>query len=183
METLKFLPLLLLFIVASCDSVQVYSDYDKSANFTQYKTFAFMKSGIDKVEISDLDKKRILNAIDQQMQAKGFTKSENPDLLVNIFTKSREEVSVNQFNAGWGYGWGYGWNPYMMYGGHTTVSSSTEGTLYIDLIDAKKKELIWQGEGTGTLSKDMNRKDEIVNNIVTQILAQYPPALPQEKKK
>lgn len=183
MKTLKFLPLLLLFIVASCDSVQVYSDYDKSANFTQYKTFAFMKSGIDKVEISDLDKKRILNAIDQQMQAKGFTKSENPDLLVNIFTKSREEVSVNQFNAGWGYGWGYGWNPYMMYGGHTTVSSSTEGTLYIDLIDAKKKELIWQGEGTGTLSKDMNRKDEIVNNIVTQILAQYPPALPQEKKK
>lgn len=183
MKTLKFLPLLLLFIVASCDSVQVYSDYDKSANFTQYKTFAFMKSGIDKVEISDLDKKRILNAIDQQMQAKGFTKSENPDLLVNIFTKSREEVSVNQFNAGWGYGWGYGWNPYMMYGDHTTVSSSTEGTLYIDLIDAKKKELIWQGEGTGTLSKDMNRKDEIVNNIVTQILAQYPPALPQEKKK
>jgi hypothetical protein len=117
------------------------------------------------------------------MQAKGFTKSENPDLLVNIFTKSREEVSVNQFNAGWGYGWGYGWNPYMMYGGHTTVSSSTEGTLYIDLIDAKKKELIWQGEGTGTLSKNMDRKDEIVNNIVTQILAQYPPALPKEKKK
>lgn len=183
MKTLKLLPLLLLFIVASCDSVQVYSDYDKAVDFKQYKTFAFMKSGIDKVEISDLDKKRILNAIDQQMQAKGFTKSENPDLLVNIFTKSREEVSVNQFNAGWGYGWGYGWNPYMMYGGHTTVSSSTEGILYIDLIDAKKKELIWQGEGTGTLSKNMDRKDEIVNNIVTQILAQYPPALAKEKKK
>ena len=92
-------------------------------------------------------------------------------------------MSVNQFNAGWGYGWGYGWNPYMMYGGHTTVSSSTEGILYIDLIDAKKKELIWQGEGTGTLSKNMDRKDEIVNNIVTQILAQYPPALAKEKKK
>lgn len=182
MKTFRFLPLLILFISASCDSVQVYSDYDKSADFKQYKTFAFMKSGIDKVEISDLDKKRILNAIDQQLQAKGFTKSDNPDLLVNIFTKSREEVSVNQFNSGWGYGWGYGWNPYMMYGGHTTVSSSTEGTLYIDLIDAKKKELIWQGEGTGTLSKNMDRKDEIVNNIVTQILAQYPPAPPKAKK-
>lgn len=182
MKTFRFLPLLLLFIVVSCDSVRVYSDYDKSADFKQYKTFAFMKSGIDKVEISDLDKKRILNAIDQQLSAKGMTKSETPDLLVNIFTKSREEVSVNQFNAGWGYGWGWGWNPYM-YGGQTTVSSSTEGTLYIDLIDAKKKELIWQGEGTGTLSKNMDRKDEIVNNIVSQILAQYPPALPKEKKK
>lgn len=187
MKTFKFLPLLLLLIVSSCDTVKVYSDYDKSVDFTQYKTFAFMKSGIDKVEISDLDKKRILNAIDRQMQSKGFTKSETPDLLVNIFTKSREEISVNQFNAGWGYGWGYGWNPYM-YGGQTYVTSSTEGTLYIDLIDAKKKELVWQGEGSGTLSKDMNEKDAIVNDIVTQILAQYPPAKPvakenKEKKK
>ncbi|CAN1505712.1 Domain of unknown function DUF4136 [Flavobacteriaceae bacterium] len=179
MKTIKFLPLLLLFIVASCDTVKVYSDYDKSADFAQYKTFAFMKSGIDKVEISELDKKRILNAIDQQLQAKGMTKSENPDLLVNIFTKSREQVSVNQFNAGYGYGWGWGWNPYMM-GGQTTVTSSTEGTLYIDLIDAKKKELIWQGEGTGTLTKEMNRKDEVINNIVSQILAQYPPVLPKK---
>jgi hypothetical protein len=182
MKTFKLLPLLLLFIVSSCDTVKVYSDYDKSADFAQYKTFAFMKSGIDKVEISDLDKKRILNAIDRQMQSKGFTKSENPDLLINIFTKSREEISVNQFSAGYGYGWGWGWNPYM-YGGQTTVTSSTEGTLYIDLIDAKKKELIWQGEGTGTLSKDMNEKDVIVNDIVTKILAQYPPAKPEEKKK
>jgi len=181
MKTLKFLPLLLLFTVVSCDTVKVYSDYDKSVDFAQYKTFAFMKSGIDKVEISDLDKKRILNAIDQQLQAKGMTKSENPDLLVNIFTKSREEISVNQFNAGWGYGWGYGWNPYM-YGGQTTVTSSTEGTLYIDLIDAKKKELIWQGEGTGTLSKNMAEKEAIINDIVTQILAQFPPAKPEAKE-
>jgi hypothetical protein len=179
MRIFKLLPLLLLFLVVSCDSVRVYSDYDKSADFVQYKTFAFMKSGIDKVEISELDKKRILNAIDQQLQAKGLTKSENPDLLINIFTKSREEISVNQFNSGWGYGWGMGWNPYM-YGRQTSVSTSTEGTLYIDLIDAKKKELIWQGEGTGTLTKNRDRKDEVINNIVTQILAQYPPALPKK---
>ena len=174
MKTFKLLPLLLLFIAASCDSVQVYSDYDKAVDFKPYKTFAFMKSGIDKVEISDLDKKRILNAIDQQLQAKGMTKSENPDLLVNIFTKSREEVSVNQFNAGWGYGWG--WNPWMMGGNQTTVSTSTEGTLFIDLIDAKKKEMIWQGEGIGTLTKNTDKKDEVVAEFVGKILAQYPPA-------
>ncbi|AOW09389.1 DUF4136 domain-containing protein [Flavobacterium gilvum] len=182
MKTFKLLPLLLLFMVVSCDTVKVYSDYDKSVDFAQYKTFAFMKSGIDKVEISDLDKKRILNAIDRQLQSKGLTKSDNPDLLVNIFTKSKEEISVNQFSAAYGYGWGWGWNPYM-YGGHTYVSSSTEGTLYIDLIDAKKKELIWQGEGSGTLSKDMNEKDAIVNDFVTQILAQFPPAKPEVKEK
>ncbi|MEN2487917.1 DUF4136 domain-containing protein [Flavobacterium sp. B11] len=175
MKTLKLIPFLLLLILTSCSTVTVYSDYDKTVDFTPYKTYAYFKPGIDKVEISDLDKRRILRAIDDQMQAKGFTKSENPDLLVNIFTKSREQVDVNQFTAGWGYGWGWGWNPYMMYGGQTTVSTSTEGTLYIDLIDAKKKEMIWQGEGIGTLTRNIDKKDEKIAEFVAKILAQYPP--------
>lgn len=175
MKTLKLIPFLLLLILTSCSTVTVYSDYDKTVDFTPYKTYAYFKPGIDKVEISDLDKRRILRAIDDQMQAKGFTKSENPDLLVNIFTKSREQVDVNQFTAGWGYGWGWGWNPYMMYGGQTTVSTSTEGTLYIDLIDAKKKEMIWQGEGIGTLTRNIDKKDEKIGEFVAKILAQYPP--------
>lgn len=175
MKTFKLVPVFLLLILASCSTVSVYSDYDKNVDFAPYKTYAFFKPGIDKVEISDLDKRRILRAIDEQMQAKGFTKSENPDLLVNIFTKSREQVNVNQFSAGWGYGWGWGWNPYMMYGNQTSVSTSTEGTLYIDLIDAKKKEMIWQGEGIGNLTKNVDKKDEKVNEFVTKILAQYPP--------
>ncbi|WP_291285365.1 DUF4136 domain-containing protein [Flavobacterium sp.] len=176
MKTFKLVPVFLLLILASCSTVSVYSDYDKNVDFASYKTYAFFKPGIDKVEISDLDKRRILRAIDDQMQAKGFTKSENPDLLVNIFTKAREQVNVNQFSASWGYGWGWGWNPYMMYGGNqTTVSTSTEGTLFIDLIDAKKKEMIWQGEGVGTLTKNVAKKDEKVAEFVTKILAQYPP--------
>lgn len=173
MKTFKLVPIFLLLILTSCSTVSVYSDYDKNVDFTPYKTYAFFKPGIDKVEISDLDKRRILRAIDEQMLAKGFTKSDNPDVLVNIFTKAREQVNVNQFSAGWGYGWG--WNPYMMYGGQTTVSTSTEGTLYIDLIDAKKKEMIWQGEGIGTLTKNVDKKDEKVTEFVSKILAQYPP--------
>jgi hypothetical protein len=176
MKTFKLVPIFLLLILSSCSSVSVYSDYDKTVDFAPYKTYAFFKPGIDKVEISDLDKRRILHAIESELQAKGFTKSDNPDLLVNIFTKSREQVNVNQFSAGWGYGWGWGWNPYMMYGGNqTTVSTSTEGTLFIDLIDAKKKEMIWQGEGIGTLTKNIDKKDERVKEIVSKVLAQYPP--------
>ncbi|RAR47551.1 DUF4136 domain-containing protein [Flavobacterium lacus] len=175
MKTLKFLPLLLLFLLASCSSVSVYSDYDKNADFNQYKTYAYQKSGIDKVEISDLDKKRILRAIDEQMTAKGFSKSENPDLLVNIFTKEREQVDVNQFNGGWGWGWGWGWNPWMMGMNNTSVSRYTEGTLFIDFIDNKKKELIWQGEGIGILTRNIDKKDERINEFVAKILAQYPP--------
>jgi hypothetical protein len=182
MKTFKLIPIfLLLILAASCDTVSAYSDYDKTVDFTPYKTYAFFKPGIDKVEISDLDKKRILKAIDDQMQAKGFTKSEDPDLLVNIFTKSKEQVDVNQFYAGWGYGygygWGYGWNPYM-YGG-TSVSRYTEGTLFIDLIDAKKKQMIWQGQGIGTLYQSIDKKDARITEFVTKILAQYPPVKKQ----
>ncbi len=174
MKTIKILPFLLLFVFASCSSIRVNQDYDKTVDFSQFKTYAYQKSGIDKVEISDLDKKRILKAIDQQMTLKGFTKSETPDLLVNIFTKEREQVDVNQFNAGFGYGWGFGWNPFM-FGGNSSVNRYTEGTLFIDLIDAKKKELIWQGEGEGTLTKNVDKKDAVIMEFVSKILAQYPP--------
>lgn len=178
MKIIKFLPVLLLVLLTSCSSVKVYDDYDKNVDFTQFKTYAFQKSGIDKVEISDLDKKRILRAIDEQMTLKGFTKSETPDLLVNIFTKEREQVEVSQFNAGWGYGWGWGWNPYM-WGGNTSVSSYVEGTLFIDLIDAKKRELVWQGQGVGALTQNREKKEELINEFVAKILAQYPPQKPK----
>ncbi len=172
MKTTKILPFLLLLVLASCSSVRVYSDYDKQVDFSPYKTYAFHKNSIDKAELSDLDKKRILRAIDETMSAKGFTKSDNPDLLISFFTKEREEVNVNQFNAGWGYGWG--WNPFL-WGGNTTVTRHTEGSLYIDIIDAKKKELIWQGEGEGVLTKDRDKKEALIKEFVAKILEQYPP--------
>lgn len=177
---LKLLPaILLLMVVSSCTSVRVASDYDKNANFNNYKTFAFFKTGIDKAEISDLDKRRILRAIEAELLAKGFTKSENPDMLVSLFTKSREKVNI--YNNGWGpYGYGWGWSPWYWGGygyGGTSVSTSTEGVLYIDLIDAKKKELVWQGMGTGYLSKNMEKKEERIKEFVSKIMEKYPPGL------
>ena len=181
MKTFKLLAFSVFLFLSSCSSVFVNVDYDKNVDFTQFRTYAFYKNGIDKVEISDLDKKRILRSIDEQMTAKGFIKSDNPDMLVNIFTKTREEVDINQFNAGWGYGWGFGWNPWMWGGGMgmgmgNNVSTRTEGTLFIDFIDAKKKEMFWQGEGQGHLTKRMKNKDANINDFVTKILAQYPPS-------
>jgi hypothetical protein len=175
MKILKYIPLLLVFLLASCSSVSVYNDFDKNADFKQYKTFAFYKSGVDKAEISDLDKKRILKAIEIELIAKGFTKSENPDVLVNFFTKSREQVDVNAFNNSFGYGYGFGWNPYLWGGNRTSVRTTTTGTLFIDLIDAKKKEMVWQGEGAGEIFKNQKNKDERVQEFVTKILKQYPP--------
>lgn len=167
-KTIKLLTVLLTLVVTSCVSVRVSTDYDTQEDFDSYKTFAFYKPGIDKVEISDLDKKRILRAIESEMIAKGFTKSATPDVLVNINTKT--EKSVNVYQAGVGYGWG----PW--FGGmNRNVSTSTNGVLYIDLIKAKDKQLIWQGKGVGYLSRSAKKKDERVQVFVTKILENYPP--------
>jgi len=72
MKALKLLPLLGVFLIlASCSTVRVASDYDQNVNFNEYKTYAFYKPGIDEAAISDLDKKRILRAIDAEMSSKG----------------------------------------------------------------------------------------------------------------
>ncbi len=177
------IPMLLVLFLSSCTSVKVLSDYDREANFTEYKSYAFYKTGIDKAQISDLDKKRILKAIEVEMGSRGFVKSENPDILVSIFTKEQERVNVyNNNNFGWGWGgWGWGgfgwggWGP--GWGGGTQVSTSTQGSLYIDLIDAKNKELVWQGKGQGTLhnTSDIDKKEARIREFVAEILQQYPP--------
>lgn len=169
---------LLLVVATSCSSVKVAADYDKNANFNEYKTFAFFKTGIDKAEISDLDKRRILRAIESELMAKGFTKSENPDLLVSIFTKSRDKVNVYNNAYGYGpYGYGWGWSPYYWNSGYNSVSTSTEGTLYVDLIDANKKELVWQGMGVGYISQRMDKKEERIKEFVANIMEKYPPGV------
>ncbi len=173
MKTAKLVSLFLLLIVTSCSSVRVNADYDKKANFESYKTYAYLKSAVDKVEISDLDKKRILHSIDDALTLKGFSKSETPDLLVSIFTKENQRVDIYN-NASFGWGHGGGWGPYMGMG-YTSTYITPEGTLYIDLIDAKTKELIWQGEGSGYLTKDTEQKDARIKEFVDRILSQYPP--------
>ena len=185
MKIIKVLPILFLFILGSCSTVKVSSDYERDTDFSKYKTYAFYKKGIDKVEISDLDKRRILRAIEKELKAKGFTKSDDPDLLVSIFTKSREKIDIYNNNYygwyPWYYGYGYGYGGYGMgYGfGYNNVTSSTEGTLFIDLIDARKKELAWQGMGTGILSssKTIEKKEEKINEFVFEIMTAYPPEM------
>lgn len=178
-------PVLVLLFLSSCTSVQVLSDYDKSANFTGYKSYAFYKTGIDKAQISDLDKKRILRAIETEMGNRGFVKSKNPDILVSMFTKEREQVDIyNNYWGGGGFGWG--WNPYFYgggfgpglgWGGGNNVSTRTVGSLYIDLIDTKSKELVWQGRGVGTLNniKNIEKKEQRIKEFVSEILEAYPP--------
>lgn len=176
MKIFRLLPLCVLFFVASCSSVQVATDYDNTVNFDQFKTYAFMKDGIDKMEISDLDKKRILKAIEEEMTAKGYTKSDSPDLLINLFTYSKQVVNVNTYYGGWGYGYyrPWGWNPWLWGRGYHSVSTSTQGMLYIDILNAHNKELIWQGKGSGYLTQNQSKKEAQIKEFATKILESFP---------
>ena len=176
MKILKLLFLLCLVMLTSCSSVRVVTDYDTKVDFTSYKTFAFYKKGIDKASVSDLDKKRIMRAVEAELVAKGFSKSVNPDILVSIFTKSREQVNVSDNNIGIGWGWGY--NPWFYGRTNININQYTEGTLFIDFIDKKTNELIWQGIGSGAMKmSNIEKKEERINEFVYKIISTYPPGL------
>ncbi|NVK53300.1 MAG: DUF4136 domain-containing protein [Flavobacteriaceae bacterium] len=171
MKRCAVLFLTLLFFI-SCTSIKVVTDYDSKTDFSQYKTFAFYKKGIDKAKISDIDKRRILRAIEVEMLAKGYQKSENPDVLISIFTKSRKKVNVDKRFYYPNYYW---YPPYYFERDRIRITKHTEGTLFIDFIDKDAKKLIWQGIGSGTLrSTSGYKKRERIQLFVKEILKNYP---------
>lgn len=167
-----FLGFIGLMLMSSCASVDVSTDYAENVDFSDYNTFAFYKPGIDKAEISDLDKRRILKAIENELSKKGMVKSQNPDVLISIITDAEKNVNVYQNN----FGWGWGWNPFFMGGaGFNNVSTSVDGILFIDVIDEETRELVWQGMGKAYLSENREDKIERIKLIVQKILEEYPP--------
>ncbi len=168
MNTKNFFTLFIGFLLlASCSSIQVRTDYDTHTDFSQYKSFAFYKKGIDKAPISDLDKRRILRSIETELLAKGMTKSKNPDVLISIFTKAKKQIDVYKT-----------YNPYY-YGPYERqqITKYTEGTLLIDIIDRNTKKLLWQGVGKGALSHSSKpeKREALIQKFVQEILEEYPP--------
>ncbi|MBT4959561.1 MAG: DUF4136 domain-containing protein [Flavobacteriaceae bacterium] len=167
---------LFLFILGlslvSCNSIRVYSDFDSEIDFSSYQSFAFYKTGVDKVEISDIDKKRILKSIEENLTQKGMSISETPDLLINISTKSSENIYIDNSYYSPYYS---GWYPYYGRNYRRVAHTTSEGVLYIDIIDTKSKQLVWQGKGIGFLSSNRMNRDELVEGYVNKILSIYPP--------
>jgi hypothetical protein len=176
MKNLLLFVCLLLF-AASCSSIKVSSDFDKTAGFTSYKTYAFTPEALA-LPLDDINRNRLLSAIEKELAAKGFTKSDNPDVLIDLNIKTQTQQTATATNTGGYYGRGYRYG----YGGGfstTTINYDTyiDGTLFIDMIDATKKQLVWQGRGTKTLEEDASqkRREENINYAVQQIFVKYPP--------
>lgn len=180
MKKLSFL-LIILITFASCSTIRVSSDFDKSAPYANYNTYAFTNEALA-LPINDLNKNRLIAAIETELTAKGFTKSDNPDVFIDIQLKGEEVQTATATTTGGYPGYGYGGGYRYGWGGGfstTTIDYDTyvEGTLFIDMIDAQKKQLVWQGRGTKTLEPDASqkRREENINYAVKQIFLQYPP--------
>jgi hypothetical protein len=152
-------------------------DFDKTADFTTYKTYA-LRDGT-KVGNNLIDD-RFVAAIEAQMAKKGLTKSEQPDIFVAYHVAFDKEKDISSWSTGgggpYGWGWGGGWGTT-----DVRVYEILVGTLVIDVADAKKNAVVWRGVGVKEVDTDAkpDRRDRNINEAVEKVLRNFPP--PQKK--
>jgi hypothetical protein len=173
--------LLVGYAVGGCSSSNIRSDYDHDVDFGLYKTYDFIDgAGPDYEGYESLFTQYMISAITIEMEKRGYVKSGNPDLFVNFNANLQEKTKVTQTStpspAYYGYRRGYydPWGGYG-YGSQTHVSQYTEGTFNIDLIDARKKQLLWEAVGVGRVNeKFLKNLEKNVLEGVPEFFASYP---------
>ncbi|MDO1513564.1 DUF4136 domain-containing protein [Maribacter confluentis] len=171
MRTLLFSTLLLLF--ASCGSIKVNYDYDGQTDFTSYSTYNYF--GDMETGLSQLDEKRLMDALDATLGEKGYMFAEEPDVLINI--KSTVFSTQQGNNVGVGLGGGGG-----RVGGGVSIGIPVGGPkmtreLQIDFVDANKDMLIWQAISESPFREGDTpvEKSEKLQLVVDKIFSKYPP--------
>jgi len=148
---------------------QVKTDYDRSADFSQYKTYSW-----EKVQTQDpLWVGRIKEAVNSALTAKGLTAVESGgDIAIVAIEMTKNQQSLNTFYNGFGGGWRWG-------GGFgdatTTVDNYKVGTLVVDLFDAKTKKIIWRGSSSDTLSDKSDKNIKNLDKGVQKMFDHFPP--------
>jgi hypothetical protein len=148
-------------------------DYDKTANFAAFKTYA-LKDGT-KVGNPLIDN-RIVAAIESELAAKGLTASaDKPDVTVIYHVAFDKKQDITAFSTGGGpyaYRWGGGWGTT-----DVRVNEILVGTLVIDIADANKNEVVWRGMGVKEVDVQAKaeKRDKNINGAVKKILKDFPP--------
>jgi len=182
--------LILAIIFSSCSSIKITSDYDKSVDFTKYKTFEYYgwAKESDKL-LNDLDKKRIEDAFSNELYKRGLSYvATGGDLIVTLFiviedktqtTAQTSSMGGGYYGGHYGYGPGWGWGP-----SYSTTTVSTYdykyGTLVCDVFDKTDERLIWEGIGSKSIVEDPKNRDKSIPYAVAKIMAEYPIAPVEE---
>jgi hypothetical protein len=194
LRTLAFTAGVLLTLVACTTGPKVRSDFDKSIDFAQYQTFAFATPlGTDRAGYQTIVTQHLKTATRREMEARGLQYSESsPQLLLNfngmLNEKLRvESVPTSSLSVGVGYGRGYYgyrgdfYSPWPRYATETEVSSYTEGTLNIDVIDAARKQMVWEGVAVGSVTqKTRDNLQTAIDTTVSAIFKKFPKSTPSK---
>ena len=167
-----FVLLGLMFLYAGKLSAgQVKTDYDRNANFGQYKTFSWEQAKTQ----DPLNAERIKNAVNADLTAKGWTLvGSGSDVSIVAMEMTHDQQTLNTFYDGFGGGWR--WRGFGGLGEATTTTETYEvGTLVVDLFDAKTKQLIWRGNSTDTLSNNSNKNIQNLDKDVEKMFKNFPP--------
>ena len=171
--TPAFVTLVLLLIGAGAALAQdVNVNYVPGTDFAKYKTYKWIEiQGAEKPD--QIVDTQIRGSIDKLLGSKGLTKAtgDTADLFIAYQVAVNQERQWNSYNTG-GYGWRYG-------GGMSTATSTTIqiGTIAVDMYDVAKKELVWKGQASKTLSgeKDPEKRQKNLDKAMTKLLKDFPP--------
>lgn len=165
-----------LLFVRCTTSYSVITDYDRDAEFSDYTTFYWSDefqqeqentNGTEPLFYNTLMKKRLKQAIEREMEGRGYTlSSTDPDLLVNPQVVVEERSNGRDYSPHY-YGY-YRFGP-----AYTNNENAKEGDVVIDLIDRHKKQLVWQGYAPGVLETNTKDREENIKNAVTLIFSEY----------
>ncbi len=164
-----FLPVI---VAAAClaFAADVSTDYNHRTDFGRYHTYSWIgvRAG------NSLWQDRIMNAVDSQLAAKGWTKvASGGDAAVSAFGKVTEQDNLETFYDGFP---GWGWRGWAGMGTATTqVIPQRVGNLTVDIFDANTKQLIWRGTSAKTLSEKPEKNERKLENSIADMFKHFPP--------
>jgi hypothetical protein len=149
---------------------KVSTDYQKGTDFSQYKTFMWIK---EPKTANPLMQQRVIDEVNSALAAKGLKLvTSNADLGIAAHEATKEQHSLNTFYDGFGGGWRWG-------GGFgtatTTVNNYQVGTLVVDMFDCKTKDAVWRATASKTLSSNPQKNAESLNKAITDMFKKFPP--------
>ncbi len=189
LKTLTACTAICAILLTGCTSqVTVSTDY---TDFDAIKTYNWVTDGPQRdAKISDLIYDRIEKEITRNLTVKGLKGASDSELLINYSVLSESKIDIDQHMVydgyapgfAWHNNYGYGASTYYTFGARyermeTNIDQYLEGTLIIDILDAKTNKIVWRGIGSKRLPEKMNKDDRntLVAEVVNAILENYPP--------
>ena len=169
----------LAILLAACSGVSTSYDFDPEADFTKLSSYAWLPAP-RKEKDDSLVLARIHRATDRELAAKGYVAAESgADFLLAAHVGSRQRVQVTDWGYSYGIGYGHGgyYGRYVAGPGRIDVYEYEEGSIVLDIVDAKTRKLLWRGVATAVVPDNPKPEqlDKLVNEAMKKVLAKFPP--------